>query len=108
MCNKGFETFVVMTGQPINGETSEARTDATQTILIDKRLFRHLVDSSKIVFHALATIVTADLFIPFHTETGKAAAVRSHHDIVVSGHNLHIPTIRPELAYRTLRTTFAE
>jgi hypothetical protein len=108
MCNKGFETFVVVTSQPINGEASEARSHTPQTILIDKRLFRHLVNSRKIVFHALASIVAADLFVPLHTETGKATAVRGNHDIVVSGHNLHIPTVRPELAYRALRTTFAE
>ena len=79
MGNECLEALVVMSGQPIHRKSSEAGTYTTQTITIHKRLFGHFVDSREIILH-----------------------------ITVGGHNLHVPTITPELAYRTLRTTFAE
>ena len=56
----------------------------------------------------LATVIAANLFVPFHTESRQTATVRSNDDIIISCHNLEVPAIRPELAYRTLRTSFAE
>ena len=106
--NECLEALVVMSGQPIHRKSSEAGTYTTQTITIHKRLFGHFVDSREIILHTLTTVITADSLVPFQSEARKSATIRSYDDITVGGHNLHVPTITPELAYRTLRTTFAE
>ncbi len=76
--------------------------------LSTKRFFRHFVNGSEIVLHALAAIITADGFVPLYTEARKTTTVGSYDDIVVCRHNLEIPTVAPELADRTLRTAFTE
>ena len=97
-----------MSGKPVNGEAAEAGAYTTQAVFVDKWFFCHFVDGCEVVFHALAAVIAADGFIPLHAEARKTAAVGGYDDIVVGSHNLEIPTIRPELAYRTLRATFAE
>ena len=89
-------------------ESSEAGTYTSQAIFVYIRLFCHFIDSSEIIFHTLATVVTTDLFVPFHAKSRQAATIRSNNDIIIGCHNLEIPAIRPELAYRTLRTSFTE
>ena len=42
------------------------------------------------------------------SESGQTAAIWGDYDISVGCHNLEVPTIAPELAYGTLRTTLAE
>ena len=108
MSNERFEPFVVMSGQPIYGESSEAGTYTSQAIFVYIRLFCHFIDSSEIIFHTLATVVTTDLLVPFHAKSRQAATIRSNNDIIIGCHNLEVPAIRPELAYRTLRTSFTE
>ena len=106
--NEGFETFVVMSCQPVDGESSEAGTHTAQVVFVNERFFCHFVDCREIILHALATVISADSFVPFHSETRKSAAVRCYNDIAVGSHNLHVPAITPELAYRALWTAFAE
>ena len=108
MCNECFEALVMMSGEPVNGETTEAGTYTTETVFVYKRFFSHLVDSCKIILHTLTTVITTDGFIPFHSKARKSAAVGSYDDIVVGSHNLEIPAIAPELTYGALRTTFTE
>ena len=108
MSNERFEPFVVMSGQPIYRESSEAGTYASQTIFVHIRLFCHFIDSSEVILHTLATVIATNLFVPFHTESRQTATVRSNDDIIISCHNLEVPAIRPELAYRALRTSFTE
>ena len=98
----------MVSGKPIYGETSEAGTYATQAVFVDERFFRHFVNGSEVVLHALAAIITADGFVPLYTEARKTTTVGSYDDIVVCRHNLEIPTVAPELADGTLRTTFTE
>ena len=67
--DKRLETFIMMTCQPIYGESTEAGAYTTQAILI---------------------------------------YIRCHDNIVISRHDLEIPTVRPELAHRALRATLTE
>ena len=98
--------MVVMTGEPINREAAETCSDAAEPILIHKRLFCHLVDRRKVVFHTLATVVATYRLVPFHTEARETAPVRGDDDIIVCGHDLEIPAVGPELADGTLRSAF--
>ena len=88
--DEGLEALVVVSGQPIDGEASEAGTYAAQAVLVNKRFLGHFVDGRKVVFHALASVVAADGFVPFHSEARQAAAVGSHDDVVVGCHNLEV------------------
>ena len=106
--NECFEAFVVMSRKPVDGESSEAGTYAAQTFLIHERLFSHFIDCSEVVFHALAAIVATDGFVPFVTESRKAATVRGYNDIIVGSHDLEVPAVTPELADGALWATFAE
>ena len=103
-----FEALVVVAGQPIYGESSEAGTHASQTVFVYVGFLADVINSGQLVTHALASIITADLFQPFHAESRKTATVRSYDDVVIGGHYLEIPTIAPELADRTLWASFAE
>ena len=108
MGDERLEAFVVVSGKPIYGETSEAGTYAAQTLFVNERFFRHFIDSREVVPHALAAVIAADCLIPFHAEAGKSATVGSHDDVIVGCHNLEVPTVAPELADGALRTAFAE
>ena len=55
----------------------------------------------------MSAVVAANLFVPCVAESRQSAAVRSYDHIVVRGHEHEVPAERPELADRTLRTTFA-
>ena len=106
--DKRLETFIMMTCQPIYGESTEAGAYTTQAILIYIRFLGYLVNSSEIVFHALSAIIAADSLIPFQAKSGKTPTVRCHDNIVISRHDLEIPAVRPELAHRALRATLTE
>ena len=105
--NKRLEAMVVMPREPINREAAETCSDAAEPVFIYKRLFGHLVDCRKIVFHTLATVVATHRLVPFHTEARETAPVRSDDDIIVCSHDLEIPAVGPELADGTLRSAFA-
>ena len=102
------EAFLVMTSQPVYREAAERGTYTTQAVSIYIGLLGHLIDSGEVILHALATIVATDGLVPLKTESGEAATVRSHDDIVMGSHDLEVPAVAPELAHGSLRTTFAE
>src|SRR5574344_1057615 len=108
MSNECLETLVVVSCKPISGITAETGSYTTQTVLVHIGFLAKIVNGSQVIFHALSGIITTDFFQPFHSETGKSAAIRSDDDISVGSHDLKIPANAPELADRTLRTTFAE
>ena len=47
-------------------------------------------DSSEVVLHALAAIITADGFVPLYTEARKTTTVGSYDDIAVSYTHLDV------------------
>ena len=106
--NEGLEALVVVAGKPVNAISAEACTHGTKALGINPRLLGYVVDGRKVVLHALAGVVAADLLQPLHAETGKATAVGSDDNISLRGHHLEVPTETPELANGRLRTAFAE
>ena len=97
----------MVAGQPIDRECPVAGTDATQLILVDIGFLADGIDGGQVVFHVLSGIVAADLFEPFHAESRHAAAVRRYDDVVVGRHDLRVPAVAPELAYRALGAALA-
>src|SRR5690606_17057573 len=61
----------------------------------------------QIIFHGLASPVLANGIIPLLPKSGQPPSVGGYNDIVISSHQLKIPSIRKKLAYRTLRATLA-
>ena len=68
--DESLESFFVMSGKPIYGETTITGSNTTQFILVYKRFLCYGINCRKVVFHVLSAIVTTDLFEPFFTETG--------------------------------------
>ena len=107
MCDETLETFVVVTGEIINAESTEAGTYCTETVFIDiRQIGCCIVYGTEIILHALACPIAAYLFIPFRTESWQSATVRGNDYISVCSHYLEVPSVAPELAYRTLRSAF--
>ena len=105
--DEGFEAFVMMSGQPIDAESAEGSTDATEVLFVHIRLFAELINRCQVVAHTLASVIAADLFVPFLTEAGQTASVRRDDDIIAGRHHHEVPTEGPELRDRTLRAAFA-
>ena len=96
-----------MSGNPIDAETSKRRAHTPQVLFIHVRLLAELINRTEIVLHALSAVVTGNLFVPCLTEARQAAPVRGYDDIIAGRHHHEVPSERPELAHRTLWTTFA-
>ena len=84
--DKCFESFLVMSGQPIDRESSVAGANCAHVVAVDERFFFHFIGRTEIVFHVLATVVSADLFEPFLTESIETPTVGCDNDVSVGSH----------------------
>ena len=88
----------MMAGKVIYREATEAGANGTQTVFVNiGEIVGSIVDGAEVIFHALAGPVAADIFVPLAAEARQTAAVGSYDDIAVGCHNLHIPSVTPEL-----------
>ena len=109
MGDERLEALVVMAGEIVDREASEACAHTSQLVLVNERqVVGGIVDGCEIIVHALAGPVAADLLVPLRAAARQSATVRCNHHIVVCRHDLHVPTVAPELAHRALRATLAE
>ena len=107
--DEALEALVVIAGKPIYAESSKAGAYGSHAVLIYiGQVMGSIVDSREIVAHALTSPIATYSLVPFMTESRQSAAVGGNDDISMCCHDLEIPTIAPELAYRTLRSAFAE
>ena len=98
MSDEALEPFVMMAGKVIYREATEAGANGTQTVFVNiGEIVGSIVDGAEVIFHALAGPVAADIFVPLAAEARQTAAVGSYDDIAVGCHNLHIPSVTPEL-----------
>ena len=107
--DKTFESLVMMSCKIIHAEASKACANSTKTVFIyERQIVASVIYGTKIVFHAHAGPIAANLFIPFASEAGQASAIGCYDYVAVSCHYLEVPSVTPELRYRTLRPSFAE
>ena len=92
MRNEGFESTVMVSGNPIHAESAERRTHTTQMIFVHIRFVAELINRREVILHTLASVVAADLFIPLLAEARQAAAVRRHDDVVACTHHHEVPS----------------
>ena len=107
MRDESFETSVVMSGNPIDAESAEGSAYATEVVFVHIRFVAELVNRREQVFHTLTSIVSANLFIPRLAEAGQTATVGRYDDIIAGRHHHEVPSKRPELRDRALRTALA-
>ena len=108
MSNESLKALIVITGKPVNGESSEACTNASEMISVYVRFLCNIVNSREIVLHTLSCIISAYLLQPLHSKARETSSVRSNDYVTVGCHYLEVPSVTPELAYRRLRTALAE
>ena len=98
-----------MTGEIVYGEAAETGSYGSKTVAVDiGKIVGGIVDGCEIVAHALSCPVAADCLVPLMAEAGQTAAVWCHDYVAVGCHDLEVPAVAPELAYRALRAAFAE
>ena len=96
--DKCFESFLMVSGQPENRESSKTGTDSSQALLVDKGFPFHHINSHQQILHGLAAVVFAYLIGPFLTHGKYAPPVGGNHNITVGGHLTEIPAVAPKLA----------
>src|SRR5690606_20381084 len=101
------ESIIMHSRKHENRIATIAGAHCSHSITINEFLATHCVNGRKIILHYLATMILADLFIPFCTVTGHASSVRGNDDVSLRSHQLKIPTERIELRERRLWSTLA-
>ena len=105
--DKGFETFFVVAGEPVNGISAETRADSAQTGGIHVRFFRRVVRRVQQILHGAAAPVATDSIVPVLPGARHPPAAGRYDDVAGGGHQLHIPAIGKKLAEGRLRASLA-
>src|SRR5436190_23161472 len=78
VCYEGFESFVMMTFQPVGRKATEAGSYTAHPVFINKRFLAYAVDGAEQVLHALSSPIAADVVVPLFTERRNTPAVRRY------------------------------
>ena len=68
MRNERLEPPVVYPGQVEDRVAAVAGSNGTETLLVDIRLFCHVIDGIKVILHVFAAVIARDLFAPGASE----------------------------------------
>src|SRR5690606_5878689 len=107
VCDEGLESVLMHTGQHKYTIASITCPYSTHPVFIHIRKCICVVCSCQIVLHYLPTPVFGDLLVPLRSPARHSAAVWSHYDITVSGHQCKIPARAEVLCKCRLWTTLA-
>lgn len=102
--DEALETFLVMSGKPIDAIATERSTDRTEVFGVAPWFFGDIVDGSEVILHTLTSKVAGYLFVEGLSETWYAMSVRENNHIAISLHDRDIPTRAPELRDCTFRS----
>jgi len=92
-----FKAFLMVSCQPVYGETAVRSADTTQAVFIHVGFSRNGINGWKIVQHILASIISADLLFPLLPHSRNTAPIGCYNDVPFGCHQLKVPTVGPKL-----------
>ena len=102
------ETLLMVSRQPVHGESPETGTHCTKPVPVHVRLGCNIIGSGQQVLHGQSAVVPAYLVGPELTVTAHPATGGSDNHVAVGGHLAHVPAVAPELPEYSLGSARAE